>query len=101
MQGLVRRVLLQFPDSMLGVLHLVKCSLRNRLKLIELHRLLTSERAELQSSTAEVRRLVGRIGGAERDLEVLLVARACVNELLAEWLLLIHGSKREKESMIL
>lgn len=44
----------------------------------------TSERAEVESIIAEVRRIEERVRAAEHDLEGLRVAHACVDELMAE-----------------
>lgn len=52
-QGLVSRVRMSVPDNCLNVLGLGKCSLHDRLTLIELRQVLTSECAEVESREAE------------------------------------------------
>lgn len=55
--------------------------------------LLNNERAEVESRTAEVSRLVERMFAAEEDSESLHVARALVAELTAELASLAAGNK--------
>lgn len=73
-------------DESLDVLPLVEYSLHERLRLIELHCMISSERAKAKSKVAEISRLqeLVRVTDAVAGEEALSVACARVDELTTE-----------------
>lgn len=79
MQGLVSFVGLAPSVNWLNLLHFAGCRLRERLTLIELHEVLTSDPAELESKMTKARRLEGLARAAEEHSGAPWVLRTGVN----------------------
>lgn len=91
--------MLAAPDNGLDLLRHAGYGLLDHLKLIELHQVLTSERAEAEWRIAEVGQLEERLHAFEEESEALRVTPACVYELTAERTSLTTGLSLEMKSV--
>lgn len=98
-QGMVSRVGLLAPDNGLDVLHLAELGLCDRITMIELRWVETSEWAESELRMAEVCRLEEQVRTAEEDLEALGKERARVDELTTERASLTVGTERQSQNV--
>lgn len=80
----------------MDLLRLAECGLPDRLALMEMQQVQTSERAESDPKGSKVRRLNQRMRAGGETLEALLLACVCVDEMWAERASLNKGTEQAK-----